>query len=200
MTARKPKPDQQPDQPEPPEAGPSIIVKRDEVFPLADLQPYHKNPRRGDVPLIRASLREHGQYRDLIVNLGALTGRANEILAGNHTYAGMLAEGWETGAVSFVDVDDQKAAKIVVVDNRSSDKARNDADVLADLLGDLDSLEGTGYSDEELAKMLGSGDESLDEVFATRFELVVECADEGEQAELYERLAGEGLSVRVLSM
>jgi ParB-like chromosome segregation protein Spo0J len=171
------------------------------AVPVADLNPFHKNPRRGDVPTIRASLRKNGQYRPIVVNRGSKTGRPNEIVAGNHTYAAAKAEGWSHIAATFVDVTDDEAARLVVIDNRASDKAKNDVDVLADLLGDLDDLDGTGYTDEDVAKMLGNGSsDNLDDAFATRFELVVECADESDQAELYERLVAEGLSVRVLSM
>jgi ParB-like chromosome segregation protein Spo0J len=165
------------------------------------LTPYHKNPRRGDIPLIMESLRTNGQYRPIVVNKGTLTGRPNEIIAGNHTYAAVKSGGWQFIAATWVDVDDAAAARLVVIDNRASDKAKNDADVLASLLGDLDDLEGTGYTDEDLAKLLGHGSsDTLDEVFATRFELVVECDDEGDQAALFERLTDEGLRVRVLSM
>jgi ParB-like chromosome segregation protein Spo0J len=171
------------------------------AVPVESLNPYHKNPRRGDVPVIRESLRKNGQYRPIVVNKGTLTGRPNEIIAGNHTFAAAKAEGYGQIAATWVDVDDDAAARLVVIDNRASDKAKNDVDVLVSLLGDLEDLSGTGYTDEDVAKLLGhGGNDSLDEVFASRFELVVECDDEGEQAALYERLTDEGLRVRVLSL
>ena len=37
------------------------------LVPIASLAPYGDNPRRGDVAAIRASLRENGQYRPLVV-------------------------------------------------------------------------------------------------------------------------------------
>ncbi len=71
------------------------------------------------------------------------------------------------------------------------------------LLGE--SLEDLGFSEKEL-KALGmiDGDEtnSLPEgdSYKSMFEVVVECMDEAEQQEVYERLAEEGLKCRILSM
>lgn len=178
------------------------IVGYDAEFPLSDLHPYYKNPRRGDIRTIRESLRQNGAYRALVVNIGTHTGRPHEVLAGNHTFAAAKAEKYETLAVTFVDVDEETAARIVVVDNRASDKATNDADVLRELLVDLDDLAGTGYTDEDLAKMssLGAeeGEAEVDDVGEVQWGVIVSCEDESEQVDLLERLTDEGLTVRAL--
>lgn len=54
-------------------------------FAVAELSTFERNPRRGDVAAIAESLTRHGQYRPIVVNAGSLTGRVNEVLAGNHT-------------------------------------------------------------------------------------------------------------------
>ena len=38
------------------------------VVPIAGLEPYPANPRRGRVDVVRESLRRHGQYRPIVVN------------------------------------------------------------------------------------------------------------------------------------
>ena len=73
-------------------------------FPVDDLAPYHRNPRRGDVKAIARSLETNGQYRPIVVNLGTHTGRPNEVLAGNHTLAGAKHLGWATVWGTTVDV------------------------------------------------------------------------------------------------
>lgn len=126
-----------------------------------DLRTYHRNPRQGDVPTIVSSLRTNGQYRALVVNRGTHTGRPNEVLAGNHTLIAAREAGWETIDVSFVDVDDDQAARIVAVDNRASDKASYDDRLLLELLADLPDLDGTGYDPgdlEDLEKALRDAD------------------------------------------
>jgi hypothetical protein len=53
------------------------------AVPIDGLVPYVRNPRQGDVGAIVTSLERHGQYRPIVVNVGRLTGRPNEVLAGN---------------------------------------------------------------------------------------------------------------------
>lgn len=125
-------------------------------FGVGELQTYHRNPRRGDVKAIAESLRVRGQYRPIVVNLGTRTGRPLEVLAGNHTLLAARALGWESIEATTVDVDDDGAAQIVVADNRLADLGEYDEAELARLLADLDSLEGTGFSDQDVASMMAA--------------------------------------------
>ena len=119
------------------------------TVPIDELKPYGKNPRRGNVALIAESLQQNGQYRPVVANR-----RTSEVLAGNHTVAAARSLGWSDLAVTWVDVDDEAAARIALVDNRASDLAGFDDQVLADLLQELPDLAGTGYSDDDLADLL----------------------------------------------
>lgn len=127
-----------------------------QAIPLTDLQPYHRNPRRGNVPAIAGSLRTFGQYRPIVVNAGTHTGRHLEVLAGNHTLYAARELGWDSIDCVTVDVDEETAARIVLVDNRTADLAENDDRLLAALLADLPDLEGTGYTDDDLEALLAS--------------------------------------------
>ena len=130
-----------------------------EHWPIADLQPYHRNPRRGNVDAIRESLAENGQYKPVVVNRGTLTGRRHEVLAGNHTREGALAEGWTHLWVTWVDVDDDRAARIVAADNRTGDLGDYDTEALAVLLSELDGtkgLAGTGYDAGDMDDLLAA--------------------------------------------
>lgn len=119
------------------------------LVPIDSLKPYGKNPRRGDVDAIRASLRVNGQYRPVVVR--AKTG---EVLAGNHTLKAAQAEGWTELWATFVDVDARTAKRIVLVDNRSNDLAGYDEPALLELLQSLPSLEGTGYDQAALDELV----------------------------------------------
>lgn len=121
---------------------------------VAELHTYHRNPRRGDVEAIRASLAVNGQYRPLVVNRGTHTGRPAEVLAGNHTLMAAREAGWPDVAVCWVDVDDDHAGRIVAADNRTADLGDYDNAALAALLGELPDLAGTGYTDADLAALL----------------------------------------------
>jgi hypothetical protein len=124
------------------------------AVPVDDLVAYFRNPRTGDVDAIAESLRVNGQYKAIVVNRGTHTGRPNEILAGNHTWAAAKQLGWEQIAATWVDVQDEDAARIVVVDNRTSDLAGYDSELLADILEELPDLDGTGYDQGALDKLL----------------------------------------------
>jgi hypothetical protein len=55
---------------------------------------------------------------------------------------------------------------------------------------------------KDLAKQTGAGPEEKNKAVALppeRFEVVVECQDEGHQREVFDRLTGEGLKCRVLT-
>ncbi|MBK3624790.1 ParB N-terminal domain-containing protein [Streptomyces sp. MBT49] len=128
------------------------------AVPIGNLTAYHRNPRTGNLDSIKESLTVNGQYRALVVNRGNLTGRPNEILAGNHTWAAASELGWDEIAVTYVDVDDDAAARIVIVDNRTSDLAGYDEALLADILAELPDLEGTGYDQDALDSLLDTLD------------------------------------------
>jgi hypothetical protein len=110
------------------------------AVPVAELRLCERNPRRGDTRAIRESLERNGQYRPIVVNR-----RTMEVLAGNHTLRAAIELGWEEIAATFVDVDDEQARRIVLVDNRTNDLAGYDTALLAELLEELPDLEGTGY-------------------------------------------------------
>lgn len=125
-------------------------------YKTGELTTYHRNPRRGNIDAIAESLNTNGQYRAIVVNLGRKTGRPLEVLAGNHTLQAAIQLGWDTITATTVDVDDQQAARIVAADNRTADLGDYDNDVLTALLQDLDTLEGTGYTSDDLDELTGA--------------------------------------------
>lgn len=139
-----------------------------------ELSTYHRNPRRGDVSVIAASLQAHGQYKPIVVNKGTHTGRPNEVLAGNHTLMAIrdLAERhpedkrWQSVLVHVIDVDDDRAARIVLVDNRANEVGSVDFEALQELIEDLPDLSGTGYDQDYLAMLadMVGGPPSLDDL------------------------------------
>jgi site-specific DNA-methyltransferase (adenine-specific) len=125
---------------------------------IAELTPYHRNPNHGDIGVISESLETLDQYRTIVVNVGTLTGRPMEVLAGNHTMLAARALGHDKIAVNLVDEDDETCLRIVTVDNRSAALATTDDDVLAELLIELaatnDGLLATGYDGDDLDQLL----------------------------------------------
>ena len=130
---------------------------------------FHKNPRVGNVETITESLKVNGQYRPIVVNVGTLTGRPLEVLAGNHTLAAALSLGWKTIQATTVDVDDEHASRIVLADNRTSDLASYDDLKLHELLTEVPDLSGTGFSDEYVGWLASSLEAPTLEVLAEEY-------------------------------
>lgn len=139
---------------------------------VKDLHTFYKNPNVGNVGEIAKSLKVNGQYRAIVVNMGTHTGRPLEVLAGNHTLMAARELGWETITAHVLDVDEDQATRIVLADNRTAELGEIDPEVLLEIAGSLDDLEGTGYTDEDLealveevpAELLGDEDAVPDDV------------------------------------
>jgi DNA modification methylase len=132
---------------------PGIINETIEQVPIGDLQPHPRNPRRGDVGAIQASIGHHGFYGTVVAQRS--TGR---ILAGNHRWLAAKAAGLTEVPVAWVDVDDEQAERILLVDNRANDLASYDDEALLELLRELqatdDGLAGTGFDDAAMDALL----------------------------------------------
>lgn len=125
-------------------------ITRTTTVKLTDLKPFPGNSRRGDLDLIRESLRMHGQYRTIVVQEST-----GYVVAGNHTVDAAEAEGWEEIEATFIDVDDAEALAINLVDNRANDMAINDPLALAEQLQRLNGrFDGTGFTAVDLDALL----------------------------------------------
>lgn len=119
-----------------------------------ELVEYPNNPRIGDIQAIADSLLYNKQYRPLVVNK-----KDNVVLAGNHTLKAIKRNGWDTAIVTYVDVDDEQAKQIMLVDNKLNDDADYDYTKLEKAISemqDVGQLIGTGYSVEALDSLLGT--------------------------------------------
>lgn len=116
---------------------------------------YPDNPRKGSTQMVRESLEAHGQYKPLVVQKST-----GYVLTGNHTLRAARQLKWKKIAVIKVDVDDEEARKIVLVDNRTSDLSEYDSRHLVKVLQDVDNLVGTGYIEDDVAALLAQVGES----------------------------------------
>jgi DNA modification methylase len=124
-----------------------------ELVPLDRLKLHPRNPRLADVEAIRESVRENGWYGCIVAQRSS-----GFILAGNGRYRAAVAEGLAEVPVYWVDCDDERAVRILLADNRTSDIAGYDDRQLAELLKELNALPGqllgTGYDGEALDALL----------------------------------------------
>jgi hypothetical protein len=125
-------------------------------LPLADLERFPGNARRGDVDEIRKSIARHGQYRAIVV-------RQHDdrytVLAGNHTADALEAEGSSTARCELIECSDDEAVRINLADNRTAELGGYDNEALAALLSTLDNdYDGTGWAEEDITAILEESD------------------------------------------
>lgn len=119
------------------------------IGPLTDVQPHPDNPRNGDIEAIIESIRLNGLYAGLVAQRS--TGR---IVVGNHRYAALLELGADRAPITWVDVDDTLALRILLADNKVGDRAINDEAQLLDLIRSLDSLDGSGFTQRDIERLI----------------------------------------------
>jgi len=132
---------------------------RTEIQSLAvsidDLREHPENVRQGDVGAISESLSFHGQYRPIVVQRST-----NFVLAGNHTLKAARALGWSHVAATFVDCNDDRALRILLIDNRTNDLASYDEPALIDALKRVhetdEGLLGTAFDPSALDEMIAA--------------------------------------------
>ena len=128
---------------------------------IDSITPHPRNVRQGDVGAIVESLKAHGQYRPIVVQKST-----GHILAGNHTWKAARLLKWAKIDVTTIDVDDDEALRILLIDNRSNDLAAYDEHELLELLKELATtdimLDGTGYTLEDLDDKMALADLNLD--------------------------------------
>lgn len=137
----------------------TIIANETVLVPVSELKGYDKNPRKGNVKAIAESLEINKQYRPIVVQKST-----KKILAGNHTWLAAQSLGWKEIAVVFVDVDDVAAKRIVLADNKTNDLADYDGQILAELLRDLGTADGTGYSSADMDAILNATAADVEQV------------------------------------
>jgi hypothetical protein len=123
----------------------------------ADLKPYPGNPNRGNVDVVRGSVRANGQYRSVVAR--RLPDGTLELLAG-HTTTEAAADELGRVRVEVIAADDATARRIVAVDNQAARKATMDEKALLALLdkvnaeGGVDGLAGAGFDEVEFRNLV----------------------------------------------
>lgn len=135
-----------------------------EYVPVADLRPWVKNPRKND-PAVKAvadSIRRFGFGAPLLAR------RENgEIIAGHTRLKAAVKLGLAEVPVRYLDLSEAEAHALALADNKVGEIAEWDDDTLANVLRELEeqgaALDGLGFSDAELKKLLATADHPDDD-------------------------------------
>jgi ParB-like chromosome segregation protein Spo0J len=133
------------------------------LVPIEQVKPYANNANSGDVDIVRNSIETNGFYGAVIAQQGSGT-----LIAGHTRYEALHSLGADQIPVIWVQTNNIQAARMRVVDNRSTRMGRDDPALLLAELQDImeaDSemlLEGTGYLETDLESLRSLLDEPLD--------------------------------------
>jgi site-specific DNA-methyltransferase (adenine-specific) len=134
-----------------------------EWVPLQALRPWADNPRRNDdaVAAVAQSIQRFGFGAPILAR------RVNgEIIAGHTRWKAAQQLGLDRVPVRFLDLDPVDAHLLALADNRLSEDASWNDEMLSAVLADLKAhqadLAATGFTDQELAELLADADAAAD--------------------------------------
>lgn len=129
------------------------------AFPVDQLELLPGNPHVGDVDAVARSYERFGQRKPITARR---VGKRRIVTAGNTQLRAAIKLGWLEIAVVWTDDDDITASAWALADNRTAELGSYDDALLAAMLGyvaeDAALLASTGYTDLDLARLLGMGD------------------------------------------
>lgn len=168
----------------------SKIIWHTEKRKLSELKNWEKNPRtisKEEKEKLKKSLEELGNFEPLVINIDGT------VIAGNQRLD-IEKEGGNTEIevnVPSRELSEKEVKKIGVISNRHSGVW--DMDILAnefeDVLGEL------GF-DELLSRTDIGNEEEID--YEQKFQIVIECTNELEQQEIFNKLQAEGYKCKPL--
>lgn len=124
-----------------------------EAVPVDSLVEHPNNPRKGRLSVITESMRQNGFYGSVIVQRST-----GYVIVGNHRLRAAREAGIDAVPVTYVDVPDEQATRIMLADNRSNDLAGYGDSELRELLEELAltdvGLAGSGFDDDDLADVI----------------------------------------------
>jgi len=172
---------------------------------IADLVPFPGNARIHDKAALERSARKLGQFRAILVR--KLDDGQLQIVAGHGTVDAFAAKGDTKIRAELIECTDAEAEQINMMDNRLSDLASDDPEILGPRVLALDPeiRELVGFSEDYVARTFLLEEEELPEggdadvdPDLQRWGLIVECTTESEQSHWLEQLRGQGLNVRAI--
>jgi ParB-like chromosome segregation protein Spo0J len=170
-----------------------------ETVSIGTISPDPANARKHgqrNIEAIKSSLRRFGQQKPIVVDAHGT------VRAGNGTLEAARALGWTSIQIVRSDLQDLELTAFAIADNRTAELAEWDTEILAQL-AQGDELGDVGFEEDELRALAGLSrekDPDQAESISQAFEVVIECRDEAQQRELFERLRGEGLSCRLFTL
>lgn len=167
-------------------------------LPIGEIRPYEKNPRKNAeaVKYVRASIEKFGFKVPIVID-------SNRVVVCGHTRL-LAAKSLGLSEIPCIMADDLTEEQIKafrLADNKVSEFSEWDLDLLGEelenLAGDCDlNMCDFGFFDKE--KENEKEEKGVD--LTPSYQVIIECADEMDQQDVFERLSSEGLKCRLSTL
>lgn len=136
---------------------PKPQAPQSEYVPIESIIEWEDNPRNNEsaVEAVANSIKEFDFTQPILVQKSS-----NRIICGHTRYKASKHLHKEWVLVRFLDISDEKAKRLALIDNKTSELATWDEGKLAELISDMesddiDSLIGGGFSEKYIDQLLG---------------------------------------------
>ena len=165
---------------------------------LKDIKPYEKNPRKNDsaVDAVANSIREFGFKVPVVIDKDGV------IVCGHTRYKAAKKLKLDTvPCVIADDLTDEQIKAYRLADNKVSELAEWDIDLLGEELDGIFDIDMSDFGFD----LSGENDaqterEDLSDKVGETYEVIIECDNEEQQEQIYNKLIGDGYSCRVLTL
>ncbi len=132
---------------------PAIINGDYEQVAVCSLKFHPRNARQGDLGAIIENIKANGFYGACVVQRST-----RHVIIGNHRLRAAEELGLPAVPVIWLECDNDRALRLMLSDNQTSDIATNDPNALAELLAELAATEkglaGTGFDGDALQELI----------------------------------------------
>lgn len=174
-------------------------------IPITELKPFAKNPKKhpeNQMQMLKKSMKEFGWTNPILI------ADDNMVVAGHARLQAATELGFTEVPVIKLDMPYEKAVAYVIADNRLAELAETDNILMQELLSEVIKLEdfdfeATGYTVDDLDKLIDKSESPLTDLSDSInecFQIVIDCDNESQQQNVYEKLSEEGYNCRVLTL
>ena len=165
---------------------------------IGEIKPYEKNPRKNDnaVDAVASSISQFGFKNPIVIDGN------NVIICGHTRYKAAKKLGLDVvPCVVADDLTEEQIKAYRLADNKVSELAEWDIDLLGEELDGIFDIDMSDFGfDIEGEEDAPPEREDLSGKVGETYEVIIECVNEIEQEQIYNKLIGDGYSCRVLTL
>ena len=174
------------------------------MLPVSEVRPYEKNPLKNAeaVKYVRASIEKFGFKQPIVID-------SNRVIISGHTRleAAKSLGMAEVPCIVADDLTEAQAKALRLADNKVAEFSEWEMNLLGGELGELAEISDIDMGDfgfEDNLDKIGDEEENGTEEkgvnLSETFQIIVECENEIEQQEIFEKLSGEGYKCRLSTL